>query len=87
MRLDWNFISRNLATHLCVVLETSAIERVLEQAKADAIALDAPPDFWERVAAAYESQIRRAGRERSELIIEALRRNDEAARQASGRQS
>ena len=87
MRFDWNFISRNLAKHLCLTADAGAVDRLLAQAKADATALDAPADFWTRVAAAYEDEMRRTGREQSELIVESLRRHDEAARRASGRRS
>ena len=87
MTLDWNFIAGNLAAHLSTVDDRPTIERVLQQAKGDAILMGAPPHFWSCVAAAY-SQLLRPGRTQNAHIIECLRRNnDEAARQPPGRRS
>jgi len=87
IRVDWDFMARNLAKHLCAVVDANAAERVLTQAMTDATSLDAPIDFWGRVAAAYESAARRAGRALSQLIVESLRRYDETAHCVSGRRS
>ena len=84
MHVDWNFIARDLSKHLFSVNDGAAIERILEQARADAIRLSAPPDFWSRVAAEYEQQAQRTGRRQNEQVIEALRHNDETARNPSG---
>jgi hypothetical protein len=88
MTLDWNFIAGNLAAHLSMVDDRPTIERILQQAKGDAILMDAPPDFWSCVAAAYSRQALRPGRTQNAHIIACLRRNnDEAARQPPGRRS
>jgi hypothetical protein len=74
MKLDWSFLARNLARHLASVDDVEAIERIMEDAERDALALDAPPEFWMRVADEYRSAQRCIGPAGGNAIDELGRR-------------
>ena len=60
-KLDWDFLARNLARHLISTDDVETMERIIEDGERDARALDAPSDFWMRVAEQYRSEERRLG--------------------------
>ena len=74
MKLDWSFLARNLARHLASVDDVEAIERIMEDAERDARALDAPSEFWMRVADEYRSADKRVGPAGATALDELRRR-------------
>lgn len=74
VKLDWEFIAKNLARHLASVDDVQAMERIIEDAERDARALSAPSHFWTWVASEYCSQEKRIGRGTGAAFAELRRR-------------
>jgi hypothetical protein len=62
-RVDWSSVVADLARHLAAASATEQMQQILLDAERDLSRLDAPPDFWPRLRAAYRKQLSSGSKE------------------------
>jgi hypothetical protein len=72
IRVDWLLIARDLAAHLRGAQDLEVVQRILDQAQADAVSLGAPSDWWETLGSEYQALARSASSPDSQLVREMI---------------